>query len=241
MSLVSEIIQRAYREPNIIPLGATPNAAQIAEALALLNTILLQTFGNEAGDPLTSINYGGTYDESTFLGDWVPDDSRLFLNLSAAADLDADPYPYEGQRLAFVDVAGNLATYNLVINGNGRLIEGASSITLDTNSDKRQWMYRADIGDWVKIEALDSADNMPLSEEFDDYFITSLTFRLAPRYGLPVSSETAAALMKGRSRIRARYRCRRELFLPDRGLVRYGDDYYAYYGNEFDRGFMYRW
>lgn len=104
-------------------------------------------------------------------------------------------------------------------------------------------MYRADTGNWVKIESLEEADNMPLSEEFDDYFITALTFRLAPRYGLPVAGETAAALMRARSRIRARYRCRRTYYEPDYGLVDYRDQYgyYGYFGDEFDRGHLHRW
>lgn len=237
MSLVSEIIQRAYREPNIIPLGGTPNSAQTAEALSLLNTIILQTFGNEAGDPLGHINYGGDFDESDCITDWVPDDTRLYLNLSAAASLDADPYPYEGQRLAFVDVAGNLATHNLVISGNGRLIEGATSITLNTNSDARQWMYRGDTGNWVRIEALEAGDSMPLSEEFDDFFITALAIRLEPLYGLTLPAESGMTFKKARQRIRARYRCRKAYYEPDYGLVKY-DGWYGWYGDEFDKGHM---
>lgn len=205
MTTVSSIIQSAYRESNIIVIGATPTTDEIAEALDRFNAILLSTVGNEAGDGLDDLNIGGTYDRSSYCSSWVPDNARLMLNLSAAKTLNLDPDPYEGQRISIVDVAGNLATRNLILNGNGRLIEGATSLTLNTNSMTRQWLYRSDTGNWVKIAALVEGDTMPFPIEFDDFFIVTLALRLNPRHSATIGQESIEALKRYRSQLRGRY------------------------------------
>lgn len=205
MTLVSSIISDAYRENQRTVLGATPTANEITEALNRLNAIILSTVGNEAGDGLDEINIGGTYDQSTFCSQWIPDNARLMLNLAVGTTLHLDPEPYEGQRISVVDITGNLATRNLILNGNGRLIEGIPNLTLNVNGTTGQWLYRADIGDWVKIEALASSDSMPFPQEFDDYFITVLAMRINPRHSAVTSEETMVALKRSRSQLRARY------------------------------------
>jgi hypothetical protein len=206
MTLVSDIIQRAYRVTNLIPLGATVSTNQSTEALNHLNTLIASTMGFEAGDELKDINYGGDYDQSEVINEWVPDNVRLVLNLSAATTLQLDPEPYEGQRLALIDVAGNLATYNLILDGNGRNIEGAATLTLSTNSIDRQWMYRADTGNWVRVTTLATSDQMPFPVDFDDYWIKMLAMQLNPSYGQMLSTETFQSLGRIRSRLRSRYR-----------------------------------
>jgi hypothetical protein len=205
MTLASDIISAAYRESNIIPLGVSPTTAQTTEALDRLNNILLSTLGNEVGDGLNDINIGGDFDQSDWCSPYVPDDTRLVFNLSAATTLVLDPSPYEGQRLSFVDVGGNLATYNVTLDGNGRNVEGGATLTLSTNGDSRNWLYRADTGNWVKLVVLADSDTMPLPSEFDDYFITMLVMRMNPRYGQNTTQETVEALKRMRGQIRSRY------------------------------------
>lgn len=237
MTLVSEIIKAAYRESNLIPLAATPSANQTTEALNRLNPIILTSLGFEAGDELADVNYGGDYSQSDSFGSWVPDNVRLVFNLSSAVTINLDPHPFDGQRLAFVDAAGNLATYNVTVDGNGRNVEGASSVTLSTNGDSRQWMYRADTGNWVKIEALDSSDEMPFPAELDDYFIISLAVRLNPRHGLVIPAESLEALKRYKTVLRTRYR-NRNMFTPtDPGLVKPEDDYFGSSTTAFNRGY----
>ncbi len=235
MTLVSEIISDAYRESNIIPLGATPSTAQTTEALNRLNPILLSAVGNESGDELNDINYGGDYDESEAITEYIPANSRLILNLTAAVTLEADPDPYEGQRMAFTDVGGNLATYNVTVEGNGRTIEGAASVTLSTNGDKRQWLYRADTANWVKIEELEEADTMPFPSEFNDYFVIMLALRINPRYGQALSQESLEMLKKSRVQLRSRYRRKGLNSQTDPGLLG-PRDYNFYSDTAFNRG-----
>lgn len=244
MTLVSSIITDAYRESNLIPLVATPNANQVTEALRRLNTLLLSTVGNEAGDGLSEINIGGDYDEETLTNTWLPDNIRLMLNLTAAKTYLLDPYPQNGQRFAIVDVGGNLATYNVTIDGNGRRIEDTPTLSLTTDDLFRQWMYRSDTGNWVRIATVTDSDELPFPEEFDDYFITMLAIRINPRYGQELSGATQMALSRARRQLTARYKQTREVpsDVNPRGFLT-DDQLYSRSGNaaDFATGRAYPW
>lgn len=208
MTIASDIISAAYRESNLIPLGATPNANQVTEGLSRLNTILLTTVGFEAGDELFDFNYGGEEDEAYKFTSWAPYNARAVLNLSTASTITLDPNPKDGQRFAVVDAAGNLSTYNLTIDGNGRKIEGSTTLVLNTNGESRQWLYRADTGNWVRVNTLAASDSLPFPSEFDDYFIIRLAMRLNPMYGQVLTMETMETFRRIRTLMRARYRAK---------------------------------
>lgn len=242
MTLVSSIITSAYRESNIIPLVSSPNTNQQTEALDRLNPLLLSTVGNEAGDDLNDVNIGGDVDQESLVTSWIPDNARLLLNLTEAKSYDLDPTPFEGQRLAFVDVGGNLATYNVTLSGNGRTIEGSSSLTLNTNSDARQWMYRADTGNWVRINTLAVDDEMPFPSEFDDYFIIMLALRINPRYGQSLAPETVEFLRRSKAFLQSRYSRAREIESDVPYYRLSGNKYtYATSRNAFDLGRPWPW
>lgn len=243
MTLVSEIIKAAYRESNLIALAATVSSNQSTEALNRLNPLVLSTIGNEVGDNFQDITIGGDYDQSSLVGTWLPDNARLLLNLTAAKAYDLDAYPYDGQRLAVVDVGSNLATYNVVLSGNGRLIEGAASLTLNTDDLARQWMYRRDTGNWVRVTTLTTGDELPFPSDFDDYFITMLAMRLNPRYGQELHPATLESLRRSRSQLRARYSNPREIEpdLDTRGFLS-DTTVYGHYGtHDFNTGRFYPW
>jgi hypothetical protein len=207
----------------------------------MLNSLVLSCVGNEAGDELTPLNFGDTfsqYDQSAYCDAYVPINSRLMLNLTAADAVDLDPYPYEGQRLAITDMSENLATYNFTISGNGHLIEGASSVVLSTNGLTKQWMYRADAG-WVVIEELEAADSMPFPIEFDMYFVIALAIQLNPQYGQSLSAEDTMIYKRGQSQLRSRYRNRKGDQLPDFGLVD-PRDLWSHDSSFFNQGYFWR-
>lgn len=219
MTLVSEIIKGAYREANLIPLGVEPTDNQTTEALARLNTLILTTVGNEAGDALTDVNYGGDYDQQEYTTNWLPANTRLVCNLTSAPTFNLHPRPYDGQRVAVVDAGSNFATYNVTIDGNGRNIEGAATLTLSTDDYSGQWMYRGDTGNWVKIEELEDTDALPFPVEFDDYFTQMLAIRLNPRYGQQLTPDGSMMLRRWRTALRSRY-ARKELNMrTDPGLL----------------------
>jgi hypothetical protein len=241
VTLVSDIIQRAYRISNIIPLGATPSSAMSTEALNVLNPFVQSVIGNEAGDKFIDVTIGGTYDDSGVIDQWVPDNVRLLLNLTAADTYLLDPRPTDGQRFAIVDLDGNLATYNIVLDGNGRNIEDTATVTLSTNSLNRQWMYRADTGNWVRIATLATSDQLPFPEEFDDYFITMLAMRLNPTYGQSLAPETLKLLSRSRGQLNARYSQMQQVN-PDvdwRSIPSQRKRYGSYGSDSFDTGRTY--
>src|SRR3546814_10657240 len=86
-------------------------------------------------------------------------------------------------RLAVVDVAGNLATNTVTLHGNGRLIEGANTVLLNTNGIDKEWFYRADTANWVTYAPLIEDATFPFPEEFDNYFILMLAMEINSTYG----------------------------------------------------------
>lgn len=242
MTTASSIITDAYRESNLIPMGNSPNTNQQTEALNRLNVILLSTIGNEVGDMLDDITIGGSYDQSSLLTQYIPDNARLQMKHTAPVTYKLDPFPFEGQRVHIIDVGNAFATYNVTIDGNGRQIEGASTVTLTTNGDNRTWMYRADIGGWVKLSTLLIGDSLPFPSRFDDYFITMLAMRLNPRYGQSMAAESLEALKRSRSLIRAHYHAWKEV-RPDLDTTGFAMDEDGIYfsGSDFKTGRPYPW
>jgi hypothetical protein len=108
--------------------------------------------------------------------------------------------------MAIADAGNNLRDTQPHINGNGRLIEGATSVTLNVNGTARQWMYRADTGNWVRISSLAAGDEMPFPQEFDDYFQVRLALRLVSRHSTSLAPESQLALRRAETQLRARYR-----------------------------------
>jgi hypothetical protein len=84
VSLASDIITAAYREPEIVAKVTAPDTIEVAEGLALLNNLVLSVVGNEVGKELHDIAVGGAYDQSQFVSSWIPENARLVLNLGSA-------------------------------------------------------------------------------------------------------------------------------------------------------------
>jgi hypothetical protein len=142
------------------------------------------------------------------------------------------PSPEDGCRFAVIDRAGNFETYPITIHGNGRNIEEASSVSLATNNLTREWFYRADLGNWVRVTDLTVNDESPFPEEFDDLLVIMLAFRLNPRYGAETRGETAEALNRARRQFRARYRQKTEVDVED-ALIRGLSNHRYWFGDGF--------
>lgn len=215
MTLVSQIITDAHRQSNLLPIGASVTTAQSDEGLRYLNRLVRSVFGNEVGENLEPLPIGKLgidrpsgfpYYDQVPPGDWfVPLNRRLMLNLSAPQTVYLHPMPCDGSRFAIVDASNNLATYNLIVDGNGRNIETTPSVTLNTNGTVQEWFYREDLGNWVKSSTLLTSDTFPFPEEFDDYFISMLAMRLNPAYGMMIDQQSQAVMQRSGKQLRARY------------------------------------
>lgn len=215
MTTVRQLITDALRESGIIPVGEDVDADVFEEALRVFNRVFRSLLGTELGEPLKDVNYG-TYnlsnayaielDLSSELDSiYVPSNSRVILNIDSPETLWLNPNPRDGTRAAVIDNQGNVGTYNVTVQGNGRQVESAQDVVLNTNNVSREWFYRADLGNWVKVTDLVDTDVSPLPEEFDDLLTTFLALRLNPRYGATTSQEMTLVLKRIKRIFSARY------------------------------------
>ena len=209
MTLISSIITDAFREGNILPLGVEPNANQSAEALRLLNSIFTTSYGDEAGEPLQDWPLGNFGREIAV--SLIQDIDRPYLNRRLIAVNDAaqtvyfSAMPQDGARMGIIDPFGRLASVPITIDANGRTIEAAATLTVNTNGTMAEWLYRADLGDWVLLTPKLATDEMPFPTDFDTYFITCLAMRINPRYGRTMDEQSAVTYKSERRKFIARY------------------------------------
>lgn len=248
MTTLRQIIIDGLRESGIIGVGTTPDADEHDEGLRRLNNIIKSLFGTELGEPYADVNYGvnglvnsyskGLDRASDIDSAYIPKNVRLIFNNGAAKTLYLHPAPQDGSRLAIRDNGSNLATFNVTLNANGRQIESANSVVLSTSDLTREWFYRADLGDWVRVTDLTANDQSPLPEEFDDLLMTLLALRLNGRYGADTGTDMMEILKRIRGIFRARYRQTSEQ-PSEPGLYRLTGTCWAYFGDttsNFDRG-----
>lgn len=213
MAFVYEIIKDAFREANILAITQTPSLDEQNEALRLLNRYIKSILGNEAGDKLQSFAIGtgniatvGPLPIYTFTQpNYTPLNARIMANITGPLTLNLHPNPQDGSRFGVVDATGNFSTYNLTLVGNGRLIDNVLTATLSTNSLKKEWFYRADLGSWMTVTDLTLTDIFPFPEEFEDLFVLSLATRINPRNGAVMDDQTLMNFKRQRSLFKARY------------------------------------
>lgn len=215
MTQVSEIIRDAFRETNILPLGAAPNSAQSDEALRLLNRLISSLYGTDAGELLTDWplgRYGVDDDRQVvmFSGNLLTAghphlNRRLIATNEDARTIFLSQKPQDGSRMAFVDPYARASQAPVTIDGNGRPIEGADSVVMNVDGESRTWFYRADLGAWVRLTDLTETDLLPFPAEFDTFFTISLAIRINPRYGRDLDDQSAAVFQRDRRSFINRY------------------------------------
>jgi hypothetical protein len=224
VTLISSIIADAYRESNTIPLGRAPNDNQVTEALRLYNQLLSSIYGDEAGERLEDWPLGNFGRES---GAWnLPYtdcrinhptiNMRLIALNEAAATVFLTTRPQDGSRMGVIDPFSRLADFPVTLDANGRTIEGALTLTLnDPTTVPREWFYRADLGDWVKLTDLLATDENPFPKDYDSMFGILLAMRLNPRNGRELDDLSLAVLKNGQRSFVNRYLQSRPLEIDD--------------------------
>ncbi len=210
MTLASDIIQRAYRENNILSINGALTINQSTEGLQLLNTILLSSIGNEIGEklknwPIGNLNVTFPYQWNAVFWQYPPINVRLIYNVDSPQTIFLPIQPCDGSRVSVVPTNGVFATNPLTLDGNGYLIDGAATLVIDTDDDAGAWIFRADLGEWIRYTQIAAGDQIPFPSEFDDYWATMLAFRLAPRNSNAVDPGTVEALKRWKRQITARY------------------------------------
>lgn len=209
MTTASDIITRAYRDPNIIAVGKTPTTAEVTEALPLLNTIVKNVFGRVVGEFTQDWPIGTFYtapnnaqypfwpnnvrpDQQTWK--YPPQNMRLLVRLLAPATVYFESTPDDGAQMMIVDNGNDWVNNPLTVDFNGRAgldnVAATAAVTSFTIAEAPtapiHFVYRADLGRWEWVANINPAgtgtENMPLPAEFDDWFSIRLAARLAPRY-----------------------------------------------------------
>lgn len=216
MTTAYQIIVDAYRQSNLLAIGVEPTQIQESEALRYLNRLLKSVYGNEVGEALTGFPIGRTniskpagfpWWETVPDSNWfVPKNTRVNFNLEIpGVNLYLHPIPNDGSRFAALDVGNTLFDNPVTVHGNGFLINGQESIVLSEDGFDGEWMFRTDTGNWIQYSPLTLFDPFPFPEEFDDYFILMLAFRLNPAYERQLDPQSQVVLQRSRTQLRARY------------------------------------
>jgi len=225
---VSEIIVQAFREGNFTAVGETTTSEELSESIPRLRNLISSLLGFELGEayrdwyvptslvPEAPLQYPLTPDGSDVTSavpyQYPPQNTRLVVKITEAKTLYFPAMPNDGARMAYVDM-GSTVTADMTLNGNGRLIEGSSTIVSNLDGvpsvtfHGRKWMYRADLGNWILLEHLDEAtDTVPLPPEFDDLLVCGLAMRLAPRFQVQVDEVISSRYTDMLMRLKKRYK-----------------------------------
>lgn len=223
MSTLSQIIQRGFRESQILDIDRQPSTAQENEALVILNGIIKR----HTRPSTVTIWLGNTTNIKTqrgsILKDFtplvndraIPQDTFVNLLVNQSYTVLLPPEPGDGARLSFIDVSGDLASYPLTLNGNGNLVADNETAVLSDANSITSYLYRRDLANWQPVSSLIATSTMPFPEEFDDMFVIELAIRLNPRYGKEISGVTADMYQQIRSRFVGRYTSENSSAAPD--------------------------
>jgi|GEM_PF-2388688 len=192
-----------------------PNPQRTAPVAANYPQLPLSGFG-ESGNPLSATQSAGTY----YL--YPPKNQRIVWG-GTTLTVYFPEAPLDGTRMAVLQGSGagdsGLVGAILTLDGNGRTIELANTYPYTFASPAtapRQWLYRADTGNWIAVLPLAAGDQCPFPQDFDDFFICALAMRLAPRYGKVTAAETKNTAIATLKQLKARYR--------QAGITTYGSE-----------------
>jgi hypothetical protein len=221
MATLRKIITDAYRESGIIQKSSLPDADKMQEGLDKLITIIDNMFGYEVGSLYQDINYGDDGVTNGYSVDsnrevfidtsYVRPSYRLLVNSTSAKTIFLDPNPYDGARVAVIDVGMNFTTAPITVNADTRKIEGGRTVTLNTDGQSASWFYRADLAEWVTMSPLTLDSSTPFPDQFDDFFAIKLAMRLHPRYLVQSAPETQIFYKEWKGKFKSRYTTTQEM------------------------------
>lgn len=223
MSSVDELINAAFRESNIIPVGSSATEDERTEALQVLNRAVGASVGLVIGETLH--DWRVPYDQTTspvhanppmlpgtgenaVAKEWPnnpPENSRVVWD-GTDQSVFFPSRPCAGSQMALVLPVSAAGT--IVLEGNGNAIEGSGSYSVSAAdyTEELKWIYRPDLASWQPLKTVSLTDESPLPPDLDELLILSLAVRLAPRFGKKISVEAAGVYAEAQKSARTRYR-----------------------------------
>lgn len=233
MTSVVDIIYEGFRECSLISELGHPTPSQFTQALGFLQNMISDVAEFETGEPLVDYEDCNWYNlfEDFATGDLEPTirpqaNIRILISERTPDTIYLPTNARHGARIRVIDPEARLASAPLVLDANGGTIESTTSVTLNTNSLNRTWIYSRDTANWARVEAIDEDSEMPFESRFDDYFVVSLAARLSPRYRREITSESQTMLSRARSHMRSYYRQERQMPAELGLLPWWGFDYW---------------
>ena len=221
MTTASELVTQAYREGNTIGLTASPTTEQLAEGLTLLNDYLDSLLGFELGEfnfdwptpPATTSPVPARYpllplqrNLASDVWPYPPSNVRVLMTLTNDTQIYLPQDPDDGARLRLINLDAS-STFSLTLNGNGRLVQGATTSTgLATALNETNLFYRADLGDWQLTTTLVAATESPLPTLYDRLLALGTWQYLAPRYGKELKPTQMMSFKRLLKRLKSQYR-----------------------------------
>jgi len=200
MTQIKDLIQAAYRETNIIPVGASPSSNEETEALFLFNRVFSETVQLIEKN---SLPYG-VVDDTTKLNDngniSVLSNRNVQVIKPSNVSLEFPLYPAEGDRIIVEISKAGVAPVSPVtlISGPVWEIDNYSAPITDP-SFLGKWVFVSTKGGWKSLGEFSKNDDFIFPSEFDDFFTLRLAARLAQRNGEALS-ELAIIEMQRRER-----------------------------------------
>lgn len=207
MSLNSFIIESAFREANYVGqadvLSDVLTDVEKKEGLQLLQSLVDSFFGLVVGikpmpwyipDPMIDAPKNVKFPASTTLrhgrdARYPPANSRVFLRNKSPQTVTFQSHPEDGAFMQLVDAG---FTGEVTIEANGQFFGTTDTKTVlalqpavsgGSRVKPKTYIYRGDLAAWNEITQLTYEGESAFPPEFDDFFITALAIRLAPRHG----------------------------------------------------------
>lgn len=135
---------------------------------------------------------------------YPPINTRILCKISGTGHTVWFPqFPYDGSRMEIVDIGMGAG---VDLSGNGRFIEGLTTYTFNPGDPPRQWLYRADIATWVPVlSELALTDELPLPNDFDDFFVCGVAIRLCALDRIDPQPATVSAFTLMQKKIMQQY------------------------------------
>lgn len=213
MTTVLDTIAGALRACRVLGAGRTPKAPDAAFGLEAFQNLIDHLAGYGASYEWTDARCDSAEEISVD----EPGARRQVKTSAGAITITLPRQPRDGARFAVVDVDRTFDTNNLTINSNGMRFDATldangaptgGSITttaLSTQGLVRSWMYRADLGAWIRLSELTLSSFVPYPVEFNRSFKAMLAVEMKDEYGVDLSDETLRHADIGYARLSSRY------------------------------------
>lgn len=222
MATLSDLIRDALRENNIIARNATPTDLQFAEGLLVFQQMIDGWYGMLVGEfmedwPVPPIQTAPSFarypllpaddQRTTDQQPYPPSNVRLLTASTAPNTIYFQWQPAPGAGVALVNIKQDFVACPLTLDGNGRLINGAPTLVINTvQTTPRRWFFREDIANWLEITDLALTSLSPFAPDLDDFMKIALAVRLGPRYGVAIDTVTGGVFKTGINTMMARYK-----------------------------------